>query len=101
MGLVIKALVAANPDVIYDKVAVQDPDGTLHIGRQALRDAVLNTKGFQGLTGTLTCNQTITGRKNPGDCGDPHIAVYQILNSDPASCNPGTAANANPMKIYP
>ena len=84
-----------------EKVAVQDPDGTLHIGRKALRDAVLATKGFQGLTGTLTCNETVAGKKNPGDCGDPHIAVYQILNVDPASWNPGTAANANPKKIYP
>jgi len=82
-------------------VAVQDADGTLHIGRQALRDAVLATKGYQGLTGTLTCNETITGRKNPGDCGDPHIAVYQIVSADPTSWNPGTAANANPKKIYP
>jgi branched-chain amino acid transport system substrate-binding protein len=84
-----------------EKVAVQDADGTLHIGRQALRDAVLATKGFVGLTDTLTCNETVTGKKNPGDCGDPHIAVYQILNADPASWNTGTAANANPKKIYP
>jgi len=84
-----------------EKAVVQDPDGTLHIGRQALRDAVLATKGFQGLTGTLTCNETVTGKKNPGDCGDAHIAVYQILNVDPASWNHGTAADANPKKIYP
>ncbi len=84
-----------------EQVVVQDPDGTLHIGRQALRAAVLATKDFQGLTGTLACNETVTGKKNPGDCGDPHIAVYQILNADPASWNPGTAANANPKKIYP
>jgi branched-chain amino acid transport system substrate-binding protein len=84
-----------------EKVAVQDGDGTVHLGRQALRDAVLATKSFQGLTGTLTCNETVPGRKNPGDCGDPHIAVYQILSADPASWNPGTADNANPKKIYP
>ena len=53
-----------------EKVAVKEPDGTLHIGRQALRDALYATKNFQGLTGTLTCNQY-------GDCADPHIAVYQ------------------------
>jgi branched-chain amino acid transport system substrate-binding protein len=83
------------------KVAVQDPNGTLHVPRQALRDAVRATKGFQGLTGTLTCNETVAGQKNPGDCGDPHIAVYQIESADPASWNPGTAADANPKKIYP
>jgi branched-chain amino acid transport system substrate-binding protein len=53
-----------------EKVAVQDPDGTLHIPRQALRDAMYATKDYKGLTGNLTCSPT-------GDCADPHIAVYQ------------------------
>jgi branched-chain amino acid transport system substrate-binding protein len=53
-----------------DKVAVEDPDGTLYIGRKALRDALYATKGMQGLTGTLTCDQY-------GDCADPRIAVYK------------------------
>jgi len=53
-----------------EKVAVKDPDGTLHIPRQALRDALYATKDFKGLTGNLTCTET-------GDCADPHIAVYQ------------------------
>jgi branched-chain amino acid transport system substrate-binding protein len=53
-----------------EKVAVQDADGTLHIGRQALRDALYATKDFKGLTGNLTCSPT-------GDCADPVIAVYK------------------------
>jgi len=53
-----------------EKVAVQDKDGTLHIPRQALRDAMYATKDFAGLTGTLTCSPT-------GDCGAPVIAAYQ------------------------
>ena len=53
-----------------EKVAVQDADGTLHIPRQALRDALYATKDFKGLTGNLTCTPT-------GDCADPKIAVYQ------------------------
>ena len=53
-----------------EKVAVQDADGTLHIPRQALRDAMYATKDFKGLTGNLTCTPT-------GDCADPKIAVYQ------------------------
>ena len=52
------------------KVAVQDADGTLHIPRQALRDAVAATKDFQGLTGVLTCAAA-------GDCANPIIGVYQ------------------------
>ena len=53
-----------------EKVTVQDADGTLHIPRQALRDAVYATKDFPGLTGNLTCTPT-------GDCADPKIAVYE------------------------
>src|SRR5215208_3319337 len=53
-----------------EKVAVQDADGTLHIGRQALRDAMYATKDYKGLTGNLSCTPT-------GDCADPHIAVYE------------------------
>ncbi|MFA5874396.1 MAG: branched-chain amino acid ABC transporter substrate-binding protein [Anaerolineales bacterium] len=53
-----------------EKVAVVDADGTLHIGRQALRDAMFATKDFSGLTGVLTCNAT-------GDCANPTIGAYQ------------------------
>ncbi len=53
-----------------EKVAKKAPDGTLYIGRQALRDALYATRGFKGLTGTLTCDAY-------GDCADPRIAVYQ------------------------
>jgi branched-chain amino acid transport system substrate-binding protein len=53
-----------------EKVSVQDKDGTLHIGRQALRDCMYATKDFKGLTGNLTCTPT-------GDCANPVIAVYE------------------------
>ena len=53
-----------------EQVAVQDEDGTLHIPRQALRDALYGTQSFQGLTGNLSCTPT-------GDCADPKIAVYE------------------------
>jgi len=53
-----------------EKVGKKAPDGTLHIGRQALRDALYATKNFKGLTGNLTCNEH-------GDCADPRIAIYQ------------------------
>ena len=52
------------------KVAVQQPDGTVYIPRQALRDAVAATKDFVGLTGVLTCNPD-------GDCANPIIGVYK------------------------
>ena len=53
-----------------EEVAVVDADGTLHIGRQALRDAMYAVENYEGLTGNLTCSDT-------GDCADPVIAVYQ------------------------
>jgi len=58
-----------------EEVAVQDEDGTLHIGRQALRDALYATADLEGITGMLNCNEF-------GDCADPQIAVNQITNGE-------------------
>ena len=55
------------------KVAVVDKDGTIHIPRKALCQALFGTKEFKGLTGTLTCNEY-------GDCADPKININQIQN---------------------
>ncbi|HVI83980.1 MAG TPA: branched-chain amino acid ABC transporter substrate-binding protein, partial [bacterium] len=71
------------------KVAKSD-GGSLYIGRQALRDALFATKGFKGLTGTLTCDAN-------GDCADPHIAVYQVLSANPGTWEPGK----DPKKVFP
>jgi len=70
-----------------EKVATQDAEGT-HIGRQALRDALFATAGFQGLTGNLTCNEY-------GDCADPRIAVYRVTAENLA------AEEVPTEKIYP
>ena len=77
-----------------EAVAVVEADGTVYVPRQALRDAIYATKDFSGVTGNLSCSAS-------GDCGAPVIAVYEIVNSDPASWNPADAANPNPKKIYP
>ncbi len=53
-----------------EKVAKKGPDGTLYIGRRALRDVLYATKNFKGLTGNLTCDKY-------GDCADPRIAIYR------------------------
>ncbi len=59
-----------------ESVAVKDTDGALHIGRQALRDALYATKDFPGLTGSLTCDPN-------GDCGsDEAIGIYQITEAE-------------------
>ncbi|MCC6297761.1 MAG: branched-chain amino acid ABC transporter substrate-binding protein [Anaerolineales bacterium] len=77
-----------------EQVAVVEADGTVYIPKQALRDAIYATKDFKGVTGTLSCSAS-------GDCGAPVIAVYQVVNADPASWNPQDAANPNPKKVYP
>jgi len=58
-----------------EKVGKTAPDGTLHIGRAQLRDALYATKNHVGLTGNITCDDY-------GDCADPHIAVYQTERSN-------------------
>jgi len=57
-----------------EKVGV-DEDGTLHIGRQAMRDCLYATANFTGLTGTLTCDQY-------GDCADPKISVSELQGGE-------------------
>ncbi len=63
-----------------EQVAVQDSANTLHIGRQALRNALYATKDFQGITGSLTCDEY-------GDCSRP---AFDILRLD----NPGAGVSA-------
>ncbi len=65
-------------------VAAQEEDGTLHIGRQALREALYATSGFQGLTGSLTCDDF-------GDCGAARFKVVRL--DDPAAGIERLAAN--------
>jgi len=60
-----------------EKAGKKAPDGTLYIGRKALRDALYAMKNFKGLTGNLTCNQY-------GDCADPRIAVYKTTEENVA-----------------
>ncbi len=53
-----------------EKVAVRDDDGSVHIDRQRLMDALYASEGFQGLTGTLSCDEF-------GDCADAKIDIVQ------------------------
>lgn len=54
-----------------EKVAVQDSDGTLHIGRHALREAMYQTKNVPGVTGSLTCDRF-------GDCAESTFNVLRL-----------------------
>ncbi len=62
-----------------EAVAEEMDDGTLVIGRQALRDAMAETEEYPGLTGSLTCQE-----ESPyaGDCATgAALAVFQITEA--------------------
>jgi branched-chain amino acid transport system substrate-binding protein len=59
-----------------EAVAVEQEDGSVVIGRQALRDAVSATVDYEGLTGVLTCNET-------GDCATGEaLGMYLITEAE-------------------
>ncbi len=58
-----------------EKVAQKGDDGSLLIGRQALRDALFATAGQVGITGNITCDEY-------GDCADPQIVINQIQGGE-------------------
>jgi len=58
-----------------EAATVQEEDGTLHIGRQALREALYATTDFEGIRGTLTCDEF-------GDCSAARFIVVRL--DDPA-----------------
>ncbi len=67
-----------------EKVAVRGSDESLHIGRQALRDALYAVKDFKGVTGKLTCDEF-------GDCALPVFNVLRL--DDPAAGLKGLESN--------
>ncbi|HJP70370.1 MAG TPA: branched-chain amino acid ABC transporter substrate-binding protein [Candidatus Limnocylindria bacterium] len=52
-----------------------DDGGTTYIPRTALRDAFFATEGYEGITGTLTCDEN-------GDCADAKISVSEVQNGE-------------------
>jgi len=59
-----------------EQVVLKDDDNTLHLGRQALRDALYTVTDFQGATGEIHCNKF-------GDCNIGSVSVLQL--NDPAT----------------
>ena len=54
-----------------EEVAIDNGDGSLSIPKQALRDAVFATNGYDGMIGTITCTEL-------GDCAtDVTIGIFQ------------------------
>jgi branched-chain amino acid transport system substrate-binding protein len=71
-----------------ERVAVADGD-TLFIDRQALRDELSATSGFQGMIGSLSCDDF-------GDCGAAKIIVFQHIDLEDHQ-----ASKANILYSYP
>ena len=58
--------------IVFD--AIEEVDGSLSIPRQALRDAVFATEGYEGMTGIITCTEL-------GDCAtDVTIGIFEGPN---------------------
>jgi branched-chain amino acid transport system substrate-binding protein len=57
-----------------EEVAFED-GGTTYIPRTALKDAFFATEGFEGITGTLTCDEN-------GDCADARISVSEVQDGE-------------------
>ncbi len=58
-----------------EKTAFREDDGTLHIGRQALRDELYGTRDFPGVTGLLACDQF-------GDCISPEFNILRLDDAE-------------------
>ena len=59
-----------------EAVAEEAEDGSLIIGRQALRDAIADVENYEGLTGILTCQD-----ESPfaGDCAsNTGLAIFEV-----------------------
>jgi branched-chain amino acid transport system substrate-binding protein len=56
-----------------EEVAAQEDDGTIHVGRQDMRDCLAATHNYEGITGLLDCDEY-------GDCADAKIVVKQLTN---------------------
>jgi branched-chain amino acid transport system substrate-binding protein len=81
------AMILANA---IEKVGKTDDQGNLYIGRKALRDELFSTKGYDGISGPINCNEH-------GQCGAFKFAVYQFTDGDPSTFEVGK----NPKKIFP
>jgi branched-chain amino acid transport system substrate-binding protein len=58
-----------------ESVAQESEDGTILIGRQALRDAIAATENYTGITGNLTCGEY-------GDCATGEALGIYLIGED-------------------
>ena len=63
-----------------EAVATVKEDGSMIIGRQAVRDAIADTEGYPGLTGSLTCREV---SPFAGDCATgTALAMFEITEAE-------------------
>lgn len=67
-----------------EKAALKRPDGSLHISRPKLREALYSTRDFKGFNGLLSCDEF-------GDCAAPRFNVLRL--KDPKTGVEGLKAN--------
>ena len=61
-------------DILFtaiETVAVMESDGTLHVDRDNLRNALYATRNFNGVTGILNCDEF-------GDCTSPRFNILRL-----------------------
>lgn len=58
-----------------EAVALEGEDGTLYIPKDALREYVAGLSDYEGLTGTLTCDEN-------GDCGAEDVSIAQLVGGE-------------------
>ncbi|OQX65221.1 MAG: hypothetical protein B5M51_01365 [Anaerolinea sp. 4484_236] len=74
-------------NILFDAIeaaTVVDEDGTLHVGRQALRDYISSMADYDGLTGKVDCTDKDFGElgTSHGDCATGGaLAVFQITDA--------------------
>jgi branched-chain amino acid transport system substrate-binding protein len=67
-----------------ESIAIRGKNGSLHIGRQALRDTLYATTDFEGVTGRLACDQF-------GDCSAVEFVLLRF--DDPTDGLEGLRSN--------
>ena len=74
-------------NILFDAieaVAVTDADGTTYVGRQALRDAIKATAGYDGVSGKVDCSDKQFGEfTSKGDCATGEaLGVFEITEAE-------------------
>ena len=76
---------------VIGEVGQVSPEGDLYIGRKALNDALHQVEGYQGLSGTISCQEN-------GDCGTGTVAIAQVQDGEWVDLGAPEAAMEQPAE---